>query len=246
MTPWTETPICLVTGAAHGLGIEVAVELARRGGTVLIAGRDPAAAARAAADRRGDTDLRALETPLDITDAAQVAAAAEAVRAAHGRLDVLVNNAAGYVDWTETASGADLEKSRAVMDVNLYGTWRVIQAFLPLLRASEHPRVVNVASGAGSHGDPDYGLTARGGTAASYGISKAALLALTASLAAEWAQTPLVVNAVDPDLTATWPGAESTGARPAAESAPGVVWAATLPDDGPRGGFFRDAHPHPW
>lgn len=246
MTPWTETPICLITGATGGLGLEVAAGLAARGATVLVAGRDPATAARAAGERRGDTDLRALQTPLDITDAGQVAAAAEAVRATHGRLDVLVNNAAGYVDWTETASGADLGKSRAVMDVNLYGTWRMIQAFLPLLRASDHPRVVNVASGAGSHGDPNYGLTARGGAAASYGISKAALLALTASLAAEWADTPLIVNAVDPDLTATWPGAESMGARPAAESAHGVIWAATLPDDGPRGGFFRDAHPHPW
>jgi len=63
---------------------------------------------------------------------------------------VLVNNAAAYADWTETATGAGLAASRAVMDTNLYGTWRMIQAFLPLLRRSEHPRIVNIASGAGS------------------------------------------------------------------------------------------------
>jgi NAD(P)-dependent dehydrogenase (short-subunit alcohol dehydrogenase family) len=96
---------------------------------------------------------------------------------------VLVNNAAAYADWGETAAGADLAASRAVMDTNLYGTWRMIQTFLPLLRRSEHPRIVNVASGAGSHSDTRYGLTARRGAAASYGISKAAVLALTATLA---------------------------------------------------------------
>jgi NAD(P)-dependent dehydrogenase (short-subunit alcohol dehydrogenase family) len=106
-----------------------------------------------------------------------------------GRL-VLVNNAAAYADWTETATGAGLAASRAVMDTNLYGTWRMIQAFLPLLRRSEHPRIVNIASGAGSHGDEQYGLAARHGAAASYGISKAAVLALTATLAAELGDTP--------------------------------------------------------
>lgn len=243
---WTAPPVCLITGAARGLGVEVAVELARRGATVLVAGRDPAAVATAVAERRSDSLLRAVTQPLDITDAGQVAAVADAVGADHGRLDILINNAAAYVDWTETATGADLERSRAVMDVNLYGTWRMIQAVLPLLRASEHPRVVNVASGAGSHGDLQYGLTVRSGAAASYGVSKAALLALTATLAAEWAGTPIMINAVDPDLTATWPGAETMGARPAEVSAAGVVWAATLPDNGPRGGFFRDQKPLPW
>ena len=73
-----------------------------------------------------------------------------------------------------------------------------------------------------------------------------AALALTATLAAELDGTPVIVNAVDPDLTATWPGAEALGARPVTESVSGIVWAATLPDDGPRGGFFRDCRPHPW
>jgi NAD(P)-dependent dehydrogenase (short-subunit alcohol dehydrogenase family) len=133
-----------------------------------------------------------------------------------------------------------------VLEVNLFGAWRLTQALLPLLRESPAGRVVNVSSGAGSHGDPDFGLAVRGGTAAGYGISKAALNALTATLAAELAGTGVLVNAVCPGLTATWPGAESTGARPVAGSAPGVVFAATLPADGPTGGFFRDGQPWPW
>jgi NAD(P)-dependent dehydrogenase (short-subunit alcohol dehydrogenase family) len=159
---------------------------------------------------------------------------------------VLVNNAAAFVDWTETTTGADLDEARRILDTNLLGAWRVTIALLPLLRRSPHPRVVNVSSGAGSHGDEQFGLTRRGGAAATYGISKAALNALTSSLAAELADTPILVNSACPGLTATWPGAEQMGARPVAEGAASIVWAATLDDDGPRGGFFRDGRPLPW
>ena len=150
------------------------------------------------------------------------------------------------MDWTETAGAADLAAAEAVVQTNLFGAWRVTQALLPLLRRSPHPRVVNVSSGAGSHGDEQFGLTRRGGAAATYGVSKAALNALTATLAAELNDTPVLVNAACPGLTATWPGAEQMGARPVAEGAASVVWAATLPDDGPRGGLFRDGRPLAW
>jgi NAD(P)-dependent dehydrogenase (short-subunit alcohol dehydrogenase family) len=243
--PWPGRPVCLVTGSARGLGRAVAEALARRGATALISARQHAEAEAVAAEF-GEEGLVALETDLDVADLRSAETAAATIGHRYGGLDVLVNNAAAYVDWGETCSRADLDRSRAVMDTNLYGAWNTIQAMLPLLRSSRHPRIVNVASGAGSHGDPQFGLAARAGAAATYGISKAALLALTSTLAAELAGTPIIVNAVDPGLTATWPGAENMGARPASESVPGIVWAATLPDDGPRGGFFRDGQPHPW
>lgn len=240
------TSICLITGSTRGLGRAVAEALASFGSTVVVSGRDHGAAREAARELRSAGDVRALSVPLDVSDRKSVDAAAEALRTDLGGLDVLINNAAAYVDWTETASGADLAASRRVMDTNLYGAWNMIQAFLPMLRESAKPRIVNIASGAGSHGDQRFGLSARGGAAASYGISKAALLALTSTLAAELAGTNVIVNAVDPDLTATWPGAEGMGARPVAESVDGIVWAATLPDDGPRGGFFRDRRALAW
>jgi NAD(P)-dependent dehydrogenase (short-subunit alcohol dehydrogenase family) len=224
----TVPPVCLITGATRGLGRAVAEALAHRGSTVIIGGRDPEAVARAATDSGAFGRVEALAEPLDVASRDTVDRAAVEVAARFGRLDVLVNNAAAYVDWSESASGADLAVSRTVMDTNLYGAWNMIQAFLPMLLLSAHPRIVNV------------------GAAATYGVSKAALHALTATFAAELADTPVIVNAVDPDLTATWPGAESMGARPVSESVPGIVWAATLPDDGPRGSFFRDGHPHPW
>lgn len=241
--------VALVTGANRGIGLEVAAELGRRGFTVLLSGRSDAAAASAAAQvvvADAASDIRPLGLDLDVGDAASVARLPHAVRRAAGSLDVLVNNAAAFVDWGEVGSDADLDLAHEVMETNLFGAWRVTQALLPLLRESTHARVVNVSSGAGSHGDEAFGLARRGGRAASYGISKAALGALTSTLAAELEGTGILVNAVCPGLTATWPGAEQMGARPVAEGAASVVFAATLPDDGPTGGFFRDGQTLAW
>lgn len=120
------------------------------------------------------------------------------------------------------------------------------QTLLPLLANSAQGRIVNVSSGAGSHGDLQFGLTTGGGSVASYGISKAALNALTTKFATELVGTGILVNAVCPGLTATAPGMEAMGARPVAEGAASVIWAALLPNDGPSGGFFRDGQPLPW
>ncbi|GAB2916273.1 SDR family NAD(P)-dependent oxidoreductase [Streptomyces mayteni] len=239
------TAVALVTGAGHGLGLEVARQLAAHGTQVYAGARDPEKVAAAVRDADG---VRALPTGLDITDQASVAAAVEAIAESSGRLDILVNNAAAHPGETvkDTVTGADLDAAADVMRVNLFGTWRMTQAFLPLLRRSAHPRIVNVSSGAGSHADDRYGFAVFGGAAAIHGVSKAALNAMTAVLAAELADTPIIVNAVCPDVTATVPGAELRGARPVEDSAPGVVWAATLPDDGPRGGLFRDGRPLGW
>ncbi len=238
--------VVLITGAARGLGLEVARQLAEQDATVLISARAAEQARTAAGTLTNAGDVRALPVDLDITRPHAASEAARAIEADPGRLDVLINNAAAYVDWNELASTADLDRARQIMDTNLFGAWRLTQSLLPLLRASAHPRIVNVASGAGSHGDPAFGLTRRHGAAASYGISKAALAALTSTLAAELADTPILINAVCPGLTATWDGAESMGARPLPEGAASITWAATLPDDGPTGGFYRDGQPLPW
>lgn len=234
--------VALVTGAAGGLGREVAGQLVAAGIRTVITSRRPEDAAATAAQ----IGATALEVGLDVSQEESVAAATRHLEEQVGRLDVLVNNAAAFVDWSETASGADLDEARRVVETNLFGAWRLTRSLLPLLLRSQAPRIVNVSSGAGSHGDSSFGLGARGGAAASYGVSKAALNALTSTFAAELRDSPVLVNAVCPGLTATYPGAEAMGARPAEVSARGVVWAATLPDDGPRGGFFRDAEPLPW
>jgi NAD(P)-dependent dehydrogenase (short-subunit alcohol dehydrogenase family) len=238
--------VALLAGAARGLGFEAARQLATAGTHVLVSARRHEAAAEAAGKLTSAGEVRALRVDLDVTDPEAAMATAAAIGADPGRLDILINNAAAYVDWSEVASSADLKLAEQVIATNLFGAWRLTQALLPLLRESEHPRIVNVSSGAGSHADPEFGLTRRAGAAATYGISKAALNALTSTLAAELSNTAILVNAVCPGLTATWPGAEQMGARPIPDGAASIVWGAGIPDAGPTGGFFRDGKPLGW
>ncbi|MBV9379734.1 MAG: SDR family NAD(P)-dependent oxidoreductase [Streptosporangiaceae bacterium] len=225
------TAVSLVTGANRGIGREICRQLAASGHTVILTARNAEAAA-AAAQAAGATPLR-----LDVTEAASVAEAAATVKDHYGKLDVLVNNAAISYDTWQRAITADLGVVREAAETNLYGPWLIVEEFLPLLRNSDHPRIVNVSSEAGS-------LTSMGGGTPAYTVTKAALNALTRMLAAELRAEHILVNAVCPGWVATDMG--GAGGRPVAEGAAGVVWAATLPDNGPTGGFFRDGRPLPW
>jgi NAD(P)-dependent dehydrogenase (short-subunit alcohol dehydrogenase family) len=225
--------IALVTGANRGIGLEVCRQLAGLGHTVALTARSEAAAAEQAENLGGDVH----PLKLDVTEPADVERVAEQIAGRFGGLDVLVNNAAITYDTWQRAVTADLAVVRAAMETNLYGPWRLTQALLPLLRASGRPRVVNVSSEAGS-------LSQLGGGTPAYSMSKVALNALTRMLAAELRDAGVKVNAVCPGWVATDMG--GPGGRPVAEGAAGIVWAATLPEDGPTGGFFRDGAPLPW
>jgi NAD(P)-dependent dehydrogenase (short-subunit alcohol dehydrogenase family) len=225
------TTVSLVTGANRGIGLEVCRQLAAAGHDVLLTARDAAAAATAARVV-GAAPLR-----LDVTDQASITEAAAAVQDRYGRLDVLINNAAITYDTWQRAIAADLAVVREAAETNLYGPWQMVQRFLPLQRASDHPRIVNVSSEAGS-------LAGMGGGTPAYTTSKAALNALTRMLAAELRSERFLVNAVCPGWVATDMGGH--GGRPVSEGAAGIVWAAALPDNGPTGGFFRDGRPIPW
>lgn len=238
----SHTPTALITGATRGIGAEVARQLGHAGYAVIVTGRD-LDAARSHASTLTDEGIDATALQLDIDDPDSVARVADEL--GDRALDVLINNAAGYADWNETASTADLEQARAVVDTNLFGAWRVIQALLPALRRADHARIVNVGSGAGSHGAADFGLASNPGSA-SYAVSKAALHALTAKLAVELAPDGMLVNAVDPGLTATAPGMEAMGARPIPDGAAGIVQIAELRPGGPTGTLTRDGEPLPW
>lgn len=231
--PGSPRSVALVTGANRGIGLEVARQLARRGFDVFLGSRDPAKGRAAAGHIAGAV----IPLPLDVAGPGSVMAAAETVRQQSGHLDVLVNNAAVHYDTWQRAESADLAVVSEALEVNLLGAWRTTQALLPLLRRSRHGRIVNVSSGAGS-------ITQMGAGPPAYQVSKAALNALTRTLAAELRPAGILVNAVCPGWVATDMG--GPGGRPVAEGASGIVWAATLPDDGPTGGFFRDGRPVPW
>ncbi|RIQ15700.1 SDR family oxidoreductase, partial [Jiangella rhizosphaerae] len=207
--------------------------LAARGHTVVLTARD-AAAARAAAGRLpGDV----VAFRLDVTSTSDATALAGFLRDEFGRLDVLVNNAAIHYDTWQRAASADLDVVREAAETNVYGPWRLATTLLPLLRAGAHPRIVNVSSEGGS-------LASMGGGTPAYSMTKAALNAVTRMLAAELRRDGILVNSICPGWVATDMG--GPGGRPVAEGAAGIVWAATLPDDGPTGGFFRDGRPVPW
>jgi NAD(P)-dependent dehydrogenase (short-subunit alcohol dehydrogenase family) len=230
----TELPIAVVTGGNRGIGLELCRQLSATGWLAVLGSRDLGRGQRAA-ESLGSPNLRPVQ--LDVADDASVRSAAEWVKSELGRCDVLINNAAIDYDTDQRASSADLERVHRAMETNLYGAWRMVLAFLPLLRQSPHPRIVNVSSEGGS-------LASMGGGTPAYHTSKAALNALTLTLAAELRRDGILVNAVCPGWTATDMGEH--GGRPVSEGAASVMWAVELPDDGPTGGFFRDGRPLPW
>jgi NAD(P)-dependent dehydrogenase (short-subunit alcohol dehydrogenase family) len=219
--------VALVSGASRGIGAEIARELATEHGFWVFAGaRNPDDVDRT----DGIEPIR-----LDVTDQATVEAARDRIASDPGRLDALVNNAGIYGDPVGAAD-YDLDSAHEVLEVNTFGPWRLIEVFLPLMRQSSQPRIVNVSSGAGQLSDMN------GGRAA-YRVSKAGLNALTRTLASDerWVK----VNTMCPGWVRTDMGG-SAAPRSVEEGADTAVWLATLPDDGPTGGFFRNRKPIPW
>lgn len=229
----SDAPVAVVTGGNRGIGLETCRQLAALGHRVVLTARD--AAKGEAAARKLGAGVEAHR--LDVTSVTDATALAEHLADRYGQLDVLVNNAAiGYDTW-QRVSTADLHQVREAAETNVYGPWQLVQALLPLLRASRQARIVNVSSGAGAIDDLGAGTPA-------YSITKLALNGLTLMLARDLRHDRILVNAVCPGWVDTDMG--GGGGRPVAEGAAGVVWAATLPGGGPTGGFFRDRRKIPW
>jgi NAD(P)-dependent dehydrogenase (short-subunit alcohol dehydrogenase family) len=223
----SERGVALVSGASRGIGAEIARQLAADHGFLVFAGaRDP--------DDVEEAE-RIVPLELDVTKQDTVDSARERIGTDPGHLDALVNNAGIYGDPIGAAE-YDLDRAHEVLEVNTFGPWRLIEAFVPLLRRSDRPRVVNVSSGAGQLSDMN------GGRAA-YRVSKAGLNALTRTLASD--ERWLKVNTMCPGWVRTDMGG-SAAPRSVDDGADTAVWLATLPEDGPTGGFFRDRKPIPW
>jgi NAD(P)-dependent dehydrogenase (short-subunit alcohol dehydrogenase family) len=226
----------LVTGANRGIGREVARQLAARGYSVLLSARDGEQAAAVAAEVAQSTGATVVPVTLDVSDPASIARVAEQVSADPGRLDVLVNNAGVGLDFGVAGVEPDFEKIQKTLETNFFGAYRLSVALLPLLRASKHPRIVNVSSGMG-------GVAEMGGWSPGYRVSKASLNAVTRILSTELADDGFKVNSACPGFVNTDMGGPMGAQKPVEEGASGIVWLATLPDDGPSGGFFRDGEP---
>ena len=232
----------LITGANKGLGYETARRLVAAGHTVWIGSRDAARGSRAA------DELGARALLLDVTDDASVAAAVKSVEA-EGGLDVLVNNAGvqhEMADGRVVIGAAELTADvlRATFETNVFGLVRVTRAFLPLLRRSPAPVVVNVSSGLASltrvttPGDPAHGYPG-----VAYPASKTAVNMLTVQYAKAFPF--LRVNAVEPGFTATDLNHHS-GVQTVEQGAEIIVRMATIGPDGPTGGYVDAEGPLPW
>ena len=231
----------LVTGANKGIGKEIARQLAAAGFTVHVGSRDPERGQRAVDEIGGGARLLVL----DVTEPKSIADATRQVE----DLDVLVNNAGILVDG-RTAPEADVESFRRTFETNLFAVLAVTNAFLPALRRSARPRIVNISSGTGSltwSTDPEQQLPSAG-TGAAYRSSKTALNALTVFYAQALAGEGFRVNALAPGLRRTDLNARAAASDgDPAEAAAGAVRLALLPDDGPTGGFFSwDGTSAPW
>jgi NAD(P)-dependent dehydrogenase (short-subunit alcohol dehydrogenase family) len=235
------THIALITGVSRemGLGFETSRQLAQKGFKVIMTARNLESVIPLS-EKLNQEGLDTIAMQLDTNDEQSVQQLAQKIDVQFGKLDVLVNNAAAFFDAGGNVLTADLSYVREALETNLIGTWRVIQGFMPLIRKSIEGHIVNVSSGAGSFSDPIFGLLNHPQNVPVYGVTKLALNGLTVKLAKEVKAEGILVNAVCPGWVATYPGTAEWGARPVSEGASGIVWAATLPQDGPTGGFFRD------
>ena len=223
----------LVTGGNRGIGLEACRQLAKEGMQIVLTARDPENGAEAARKLQNE-GLGVTFEQLDITDGRSVADCAGRLSDTGTEIDVLVNNAGVYP--TEDVFSVSEETFVQALDINTVGPFRTCQTFVPAMVERGYGRVVNVSSGGGSFGE--------GLGPAAYAVSKAALNALTVKVS-QAVRGDVKANAMCPGWVRTDMGG-SGASRSTEEAADTLVWLATLPGDGPNGGFFRDRRPIPW
>jgi NAD(P)-dependent dehydrogenase (short-subunit alcohol dehydrogenase family) len=244
-TPANGQKIALVTGANKGIGFEIARGLARQEMTVFLGCRDLSRAEKAAG-QLAQEGLATVPVLLDVTHPETITSAAAHIDRAHGKLDVLVNNAGIAREWQFKPSQVALSLVKEIYETNVFGPMVMIQAMLPLLLRSPAGRIVNVSSSLGSlaltsdPGGPLSQLPCLG-----YSSSKAALNAVTVQFANELRDTSVKVNAVCPGYVATDLNNHS-GPRTPEQGARIAIEMATIPQDGPTGGYFNEDGPVPW
>jgi NAD(P)-dependent dehydrogenase (short-subunit alcohol dehydrogenase family) len=237
----TDKRVALVTGANRGMGLEIVRQLSRLGLIAVLAARD-LEKGKVAADTLAAEEFYVPVVALDVTDADSIRAAVAEVRGLFGRIDVLVNNAAILKEGLLPEDTSVLDVSGDLVNqtflTNTVGPLRMIQATVPGMRERGYGRIVNLSSGAGQLAEMGSGFPA-------YRLSKSALNALTRTAAAELGAHDIKINSVCPGWVRTDMGGPHA-TRTVEHGAETAVWLATLPEDGPTGGFFRDMKPIPW
>jgi NAD(P)-dependent dehydrogenase (short-subunit alcohol dehydrogenase family) len=227
--------IALVTGGNRGIGFETCRQLAHAGLEVFLASRQRGEGEQAAQQLQAH-GFAVKPLQLDVSDSDSVARCLAGLARSGVEIDVLINNAGVYP--TTPITDASEQEFALALQVNLLGAWRMAKAVFPGMLQRGYGRIVNVSSGLGQMNQPG------GPGAGVYGISKAALNALTLELA-NAARGDIKVNAMDPGWVATRMGGRGAPRKPE-EASITIIWLATLPPDGPNGGFFLDKRPLEW
>jgi len=231
--------VALVTGANRGIGLEIARQFTELGIEVILGARNMAQG-ESAARTLSANGARVSAVELDVTSEATIEKLARKVSSDFGRLDILVNNAAILIDDSDLPSEAKPQAIRTTLETNLVGPWLLCQTFIPFMKRNNYGRIVNVSSGAGALSEMAGNLYAP-----AYSISKTALNALTITFAFALRGSNILVNATCPGWVRTGMGGEDAP-RSVREGADTTVWLATLPDNGPTVGFFRDRARTDW
>ncbi len=229
----------IVTGDDSDIGRAVTLAFAREGEDVLISyleEEEPDAEETTRVVE--EAGRKAVRMPGDVRDEAHCQEIVQKAVDEFGRIDVLVNNAGITNDEGQRGVDADLERVREALETNLFGAWRLCEVAVPLMQRHGYGRIVNISTGMAA-------LEDMGGGSPGYRVSKTGLNALTRILASELRGSGILVNSVCPGWVQTDMGG-SRAPRPVEEGAEGAVWAATLPNSGPTGGFFRDRRRIPW
>ncbi|MEP7341816.1 MAG: SDR family oxidoreductase [Acidobacteriota bacterium] len=239
--------IALVTGANKGIGYETVRQLASQGITVLLAARDEKRGAEAAGKLKAEgLDVQFLQ--LDVNDTASQDNAAKFIADKFGKLDILINNAGIAQDFQVPASQGTLEQWRATFETNVFSLVSLTQKLLPLVKKSDAGRIVNLTSILGSlalHSDPKSPIAGSSSSGTAYNASKSALNMFTVNLANELKDTSIKVNAAHPGWVKTDMGGEAAPLE-VGDGAKTSVQLATLPNDGPTGGYFHLGQTLPW
>lgn len=230
-------PVAVVTGANRGLGLEIARQLAARSIHVVMTARSAALADTAVADVTAGGGS-ASGFVMDVCDEDAGTRLATHLRHDFQRVDVLINNAGVSLDRAARGLDVDVAVVRQTMEINVYGALRLCQALVPWMVERGYGRVVNLSSELGSLQEMDALRLA-------YRMSKASLNVMTRVLAAETRGTGVLVNSMCPGWVHTDMGGASAP-RTVEQGADTAFWLATLPANGPTGGFFQDRRPHAW
>lgn len=229
--------IAIVTGANRGIGLETCRQLSQQGMRTILTSRDKAKG-QSAQQNLLKEGIEVIYHQLDVTDLDSISRLRSYVEEKFDRLDILVNNAGVFLDRGTRVLDLPLEILQETMETNFIGALKMCQAFVPLMRKHRFGRIVNVSSGMGS-------ITSMGGGSAAYKLSKATMNALTRIMADEIRGDNILVNTMSPGWVRTDMGGPSAP-RSLAQGADTIIWLATLPDDGPTGGFFEDRKTIPW